>query len=249
MADWAALRRELDAWAEAGMVATLWWRDDDAERPGAALDRLLGLAQSSRTPIALAVVPAGAGAPLADRLEGVEGVDVLQHGWKHQNHEPPPAKKCELGAARPRSAALADLERGARRLGAVFGPTTVLVPPWNRIREDLLEALPAIGISGLSRFGPRSTASPAAGLSQTNTHVDIIDWRARRFAGAAPPLHALVSHLAGRRRGAVDAAEPTGVLSHHGIHDEQCWRFLSELLRLTREHPAARWTAPWHETR
>ncbi len=30
-----ALRRELDAWAEAGRTATLWWRDDDTSAPGA----------------------------------------------------------------------------------------------------------------------------------------------------------------------------------------------------------------------
>ena len=43
----------------------------------------------------------------------------------------------------------------------------VLAPPWNRIRQDLLTKLPAIGIRGVSGYGaraePRAGAGPAPG--------------------------------------------------------------------------------------
>ncbi|HUA50624.1 MAG TPA: hypothetical protein VMB81_00595, partial [Candidatus Sulfotelmatobacter sp.] len=64
---WNALEREFAQWAAAGRTATLWWRDDDAVAPSAALDRLLTLG-AGRAPVALAVVPEPAGEPLARRL-------------------------------------------------------------------------------------------------------------------------------------------------------------------------------------
>ena len=49
MAEWPDLIAELDRWEEAGQVATLWWRDDDAVAPTARLDRLLSIARESRS--------------------------------------------------------------------------------------------------------------------------------------------------------------------------------------------------------
>jgi hypothetical protein len=60
---WSDLIDEFDRWRDAGRVATLWWRDDDAASPSERLDRLLSI--SGDIPIALAVVPAAADARLA----------------------------------------------------------------------------------------------------------------------------------------------------------------------------------------
>ena len=43
---WDWLRRELDRWADSGLSASFWWRDDDATGPGAELERLLQLSDS-----------------------------------------------------------------------------------------------------------------------------------------------------------------------------------------------------------
>jgi hypothetical protein len=55
-AEWCDLVDELDRWEEAGRVAQLWWRDDDAVAPTPALDRLLDVAAG--IPLSLAVIPA-----------------------------------------------------------------------------------------------------------------------------------------------------------------------------------------------
>jgi hypothetical protein len=242
--DWAALERELDAWAAAGDLATLWWRDDDAQAPGVALERLLAIAERSELQVGLAAIPALATDDLFERLDDAPAV-VLQHGWRHFDHAGRGEKKSELGPQRPRDEVLADIARGAQCLQRRAGLVEILVPPWNRIRSDVLDALVPLGIRGLSTFEPRGSARPAPGLSQTNTHVDIIDWRAGRgFRGEAGVLRDLVAHLASRRSGAVDGREPTGILSHHRVHDERCWSFLAELFRLTSVHPAVRWLEP-----
>ena len=65
MTGWDSLQAELDLWRARNRQATIWWRDDDAVRPGPALDRLLDLASRHDAPLALAVIPAAAETALA----------------------------------------------------------------------------------------------------------------------------------------------------------------------------------------
>jgi hypothetical protein len=240
-ADWADLERELDIWGAAGRTATLWWRDDDAVRPTPALDRLLALAAG--VPLALAVIPGRAIAPLAQRLHSCPGLRVLQHGWMHANHAGADEKKCELGPQRPLPLIAGELAAGWRRLAGLFGPLAiaVLTPPWNRMSEDLVPLLATAGYLGLSTAGPRRQAEPSPGLRQVNTHADLAAWPSGRFIGSASALGLVVAHLAARRAGRVDAAEPTGLLTHHLVMDRESEIFIARFLALTREHRAARW--------
>ena len=65
----------------------------------------------------------------------------------------------------------------------------------------------------------------------------------RPAASSAPPwrLGRIVGHLKARRAGAVDIAEPTGLLTHHLVQDRETAGFIVRLLNVTRHHPAARW--------
>ena len=236
---WDALARELDLWGAEGRTATFWWRDDDATVPTPALAALR--AAAGGIPIALAVIPAGATLELAGELRNWPAASVLQHGLAHANHETPPTKKTELGAARPARHVTADLARGWELL-APFDPLPVLVPPWNRISPDLIGRLPALGYVGLSTFTPRSRPFPVPGLLQVNTHVDLIDWRGGGgFAGTDGVIAAAIRHLYARRSGAADPDEPTGLLTHHLVHDAACQEFLERFTAATCQHPAARW--------
>ncbi|MFI5017857.1 MAG: polysaccharide deacetylase family protein [Dongiales bacterium] len=241
---WQRLVGELDRWAPG--TASFWWRDDDAVAPSPALERLLGLGSQ---PIALAVIPAEMSPALAGFLAGPHfagRVDVLQHGYAHRNHEPPEAKKAELGAARPSTAVLEELGRGARLLAAAFGTQAlpVLVPPWNRIVEPVIDLLAGEGYRGLSTqgFQPPEAASWRRGILQVNTHVDIVDWRGGRgFIGREAAIEGTVGHLAARREGRAAAAEPTGLLTHHLVLEDAAFDFTAEFLARTAEHPAVQW--------
>jgi hypothetical protein len=244
--DWADLECELGAWERAGQNATLWWRDDDAVASTPALQRLLDLAASEEqpTPLALAVIPARADAALAQALSKADHVVALQHGYAHTNHAAPAGKKAEFGVDRDSSAALVDLRAGSQRMHALFDDRAlpVLVPPWNRIDPALIGRLGDLGIGGLSTYGPRAPTSRTGGIIVVNTHVDIINWReGRRFLGIEGCLQLAISHLAARREGRVDPGEPTGLLTHHIIHDEDVWSFLAALLQRTSKHPAVHW--------
>ena len=84
---------------------------------------------------------------------------------------------------------------------------------------------------------------PEGPLPRLDTHVDLVDWRGgRRFAGADAVLGALAAALAARRNAGM--AAPTGVLSHHLVHDAAAWRFLERLLAWGEEAPGVRWVRP-----
>ena len=228
MSSWDDLARECAAWGESGRLATWWWRDDDAVQPTAALEELLRVAHG---PIALAVIPAGLQPDLAPRLRQSREVAVLQHGFAHRNETPAGGRKSEFPDERDLGAVENDLTAGLRKLSESFGAQflPVLTPPWNRIGGRAVAILQSIGFIGLSRYLPRP-APQVDGLNLVNTHVDVIDWRGNRgFLGEAAALDLFVGHLRARRAGKVDADEPTGVLSHHLVHDPATWRFLEKL--------------------
>ncbi len=246
MSNWRALADELDRWAGEGRVATLWWRDDDAARLVPKLERLFALRLHAGVPLAMAAIPATIAEETVAAFESADQIEVLQHGYTHRNHAPLGERKSELGTGRPTAMALAELTAGRRRLGALFGARVldVLVPPWNRISVALVNRLGAIGFSGISAYGPRTCVRPAPGLRQVNTHVDIIDWHATRgFIGDGEALAMAVGHLRARRANAADGDEPTGLLSHHRVHDEAAWAFVATFLEATAAHPGARWVS------
>jgi hypothetical protein len=241
-AAWRGFSDEIARWRDAGRVADFWWRDDDAARPDPALARLLALSADSAIPLALAVVPLGADAALLAGLG--ETVSVLQHGTDHRNRAGPGEKKTEFPVDEPPRAAIERLATAREQLRAKAGHrfVPVLAPPWNRLPRPLVPHLAAAGYRGLSQYGTRSSHYSTNGLKQVNTHIDIIAWHAGRgFAGEAQALEAAVRHLSARRDGVADAAEPTGFLTHHAVHDAAAWDFLQRLFETTRAIPGIEW--------
>jgi len=244
---WSDLLDEFDRWRDAGRVATLWWRDDDAAGPSDRLDRLLST--SGDIPIALAVIPAGADPRLAAWLEDrsrsrqTARLFVLQHGWRHQSHAVD-GKKSEFPPERSHRAVECDLAAGRMRLVALFEARAlpVLAPPWNRFDCRFLSLLADCGLGGISSVGPRRSVRAAPGVVAANVHVDLVAWSGDRgFIGEEAALRGLIGHLHARRSKGIDAEEPTGILTHHLVQDEATDTFLRKLAAISGVHRAARW--------
>ena len=234
---WQALEEELTRWRDAGRTADFWWRDDDATAPSALVRQLLQLSKRSGVPLALAVIPLGAAPEL---FEALGAATVLMHGTDHRNRASAAEKKSEFPLAESEAEAIARLAAARERLERLAGGSflPVLAPPWNRFKRSLIARLPESGLHGISGYGARLSGQP--GVTEVNTHVDIIDWKTRRFMGEAAALRAAVKHLAARREGSADAHEPTGWLTHHELHDAPTWLFLEQLFERTRKS-GARW--------
>jgi len=223
--NWREFEDELARRRKAGRPAQFWWRDDDAAAVLPALKEIIQLSEKSKVPLALAVVPEAAEPELFRLLH--DRVTVLQHGTDHRNRAAAGEKKTEYPGGEPIEAALARISDGFGRLRTFAGKRffPVLTPPWNRVRKDLLTKLPAIGIRGVSGYGARTSAEPAPGLRQVNTHVDIVAWRqGRRFIGESEALSKAIQYLKGE--------EPLGWLTHHAVHDAAAWTFLERLFTL-----------------
>ncbi|MGH1589144.1 glycosyltransferase [Methylobacterium phyllosphaerae] len=226
------LTRALDAVAARGLRVPLFWRDDDVVAAGPDLDRLIALAGTHGIPLLLAAIPAGIEPSLSWRLETAKGVSVAVHGLAHRNHAPPGQKPAEFGAHRPLETRLAEAAAGLRIAGERLPEASLLpvfVPPWNRLAPDLAEALPGLGYRGLSAVpGP---ATP--GLRRLDATLDPIDWRGTRaLRDPETMLGALAAELLRTPE------RPLGLLTHHRVHDEALWTFVTALLAHLCNHPA-----------
>jgi len=235
----AGLDAHLDWFAERGQEVRFWWRDDDAIEPTEDLDRLLAIANKHDVEVGLAVIPRDATEALAQRLENEPRAIVLQHGWQHKNFQlkEKGEKAAELGSRRDPDELIAQLAEGRDRLTELFGEKFVpaVVPPWNRIAPEISRRLPEIGLPGLSTF----TWHNVPRAHQVQSHVDIIKWKKdRRFIGWQSALARLDLQFCRRR---TNPEEPLGILSHHLAHEEGCYIFLNEFLKIAAHHPGAEW--------
>lgn len=238
---------ELDQWACEKRVAQFWWRDDDAQDVSERLKKMLGVARSFDVTIGLSVIPAKLKTRLIDVLEHAREAQVLVHGFAHENHARPGQAKRELGGTRTLEEIVSDVTRGQALLRDAFGKRVlpVLVPPWNRIAPSALAQLPRLGFRGVSTWKPRLSAKPAPGLTEVNTHLDLIDWRRGRVIKDERSVAGLLLRkLRWRRARRQRATEPLGLLTHHAYWTSAKERVIVRLLETTRNHPAAMWHTP-----
>jgi len=240
---WSDLIDEFDRWSDAGRVATLWWRDDDAAGPSERLDRLLSI--SGDIPIALASFPpAGADSRLAACLHTPlvapnSASFVLQHGWRTratrsmQKSESPERSRRAVRTIWLRADAVGDAFRSSLSFGSGA--------PWNRFYCRSCRSCP-IAASLEYRVWARGDRFARHRRRCGHVHVDLVAWTGDRgFIGEGAALRGLIGHLRARRSKGVDAGEPTGILTHHLVQDEATDTFLRKLAAITGGHRAARW--------
>lgn len=241
MAELEDLARELDIWKAEGTIATFWWRDDDLTEPTAALDRLLNLSNRFDIPLSLAVIPQKASPALLDHLQDCT---ILQHGFQHLNYAAEGAKKSEFPDSRDLEEIGEAIEIGKGILSDIFKDQfyPVFVPPWNRIGPAAITLLARLGYVGLSRYQPRAQIYVDKDLVEINTHIDVVNWQSNREAvDDSLLIDKILNHLQARRTNDIVKDEPTGLLTHHLVHDEDIWASIFSILSFLSEHESVRW--------
>ena len=73
-----------------------------------------------------------------------------------------------------------ELARGGAMLAALFGKRAVpvMVPPWNRITQEIVPELVGLEFRKLSTYTARETVTPTKGLVICNTHLDVLRCKA-----------------------------------------------------------------------
>lgn len=240
MSDWQMLADEIQLWSS---PVQFWWRDDDAVANTGALQRLLMLADQFTIPVHLAVIPHSLQASLSviNKAQHRRNCYVLQHGYDHQSYALEGQRKIELGGSQDVPELLQKLTLGQQLLQSRFGEQylNILVPPWNRIADDVACALPDVGYVQLSVLGSKKQSETDFNL---NVHIDIIDWKQRCFAGEEVILTKLVSYLRDTRLAGLSAdIKPCGLMTHHLDHDLNCWLFISNFFEFCQQQDNIEW--------
>ena len=236
---WGALGREVARWRRAGHAPCLWWRDDDARRPCAALERLCALSATHGAPVALAVIPDVDLTELAAAIAPWPLVRAIQHGCDHVDRNQGGGFSAEFSPASPPEEIAAVIEAAWARLKSATNAAPIYAPPWNVVTDNVSTALVRTPLEAVSLYGAERNA--AGGLPQINAHLDIMRWRPARFRGSAVILRRLSDLLRARRRSAA-WDEPVGILTHHRNLDPDAWEFLAALLDWsTAEASQVRW--------
>jgi peptidoglycan/xylan/chitin deacetylase (PgdA/CDA1 family) len=218
-------------------------RDDDAHEPGLPLDRLLALMRRYQAHCLVAVIPARAGEPLAQRLRGEPLARIAVHGFEHKNNALEGSRAEEMAVALGMEIIRERLTSARNRLISLFGEGAGhwYVPPWNRIAPSVAAELPDLGYRAISTFAGQSF-NLGERLAELNTHVDFIDWKRGRIGHEGPVLAAkLAAELEKARQ---EGFRPVGLLTHHLAHDETVWSCLESVLAIGATHPAAGWEDP-----
>jgi hypothetical protein len=249
---------ELDRWANRGLTARFWVRDDDASDVSEQLYRLSDLARRHGVPIGLAVIPARMTQALAQFVKSSNFFPMC-HGWKHTNYGTS-AKPGEFGPERPLSLRVADARLAYQAFTDHFGRTKVIfVPPFARATDDLVAALIEIGFAGISNgpsrletkltlysWMPAFRVSSGTILPRFDAQIDLIDWtqfdpdnhKLMKSRGRDEIDAALAGYLRVRRRGFISLQSPIGLLLHHLVHDQTIWQTCDELIGFLRNHKA-----------
>ncbi|MFK5977815.1 MAG: polysaccharide deacetylase family protein [Rhizobiaceae bacterium] len=221
-----ALHQELDLWQSAGKKPRLFLRDDDAIEVTSALDKLIGPCEKFGIPLLLATIPKPANEALGARILKSPLVRGAVHGYRHKNHSPMGEKTCELGNHRPLDTVIGELKEGREKLLELFDGnlSDIIVPPWNRIHDQIINRLQEIGFNGLSTHAWLKHKMP---LPMINTHVDIMHWSAGTIGREHNwVLNQVTYNLEiARQKG----GRAIGILSHHLAHDDKAWAMLDKL--------------------
>jgi len=108
-------------------------------------------------PLDIAVIPDALSEQSADvinaLLDAGDRVAIHQHGFSHNNHQLS-GRSCEFGTDRKRKQQRDDIEKGQKKLAAVFESQVkpIFTPPWNRCTSDTAVALQSLGFQYLSRI-------------------------------------------------------------------------------------------------
>ena len=235
--DFDDLARELDLWAEAGRVARFWWRDDDAIAPTPALTQLLDLSDAHRIEVAVAVIPATASDALAGRASSRADTPRSCSTAMRTRTMRRPASRRSNAAASGRSTRCS---ASSARAGGGSQSCSARAPSRSSPRRGTASSgrcstrLGEAGFRGASAYGPRARDGRGARprRRQCACRSDELaraplrrrrqgaERRSRRAQGAA-------------RRGATEADEPLGLLTHHLDHDAELWDFLDDFFRAT----------------
>ena len=229
------LRECLELVQAEGKEVQIFFRDDDIDEDEESLIRLLDLFLAHGVPLNLAVIPDLLTEATVKRLHTrelwiPESLGLIQHGWKHVNHEQE-GRKCEFGISRSLADKFNDIARGKSRLEDAFGPRfyPAFTPPWNRCTQDTFGVLDELGFVVLSKDREKESVQGHR-FQEISTTLDLYRWKG---GATLEPADVIVKTLISQ----LWELDTIGILLHHKVMDVTALTFLDQLLNELRRCP------------
>jgi hypothetical protein len=207
----------------------LFFRNDDLGWDPANFARLVTLFARHDQKLNAAAIPS----LLTDRLveesipysyQAAPFLQVVAHGWAHQNFEAE-GKKCEYGPARESRDVFRELADGNLALKERFeNYFPCFVPPWNRFDNRFLPLLKEAGFLMLSRERESAQKVQAAPIPEFNVCLDLHT----RSGGERLEAKDIYRQLAALHEAGRDHA---GVMLHHAKMTDADFATLDEVLK------------------
>ncbi len=233
------LNDEIDFWRAEDRKVRFFLRDDDAVSDTPPLRKLVELSKRSDTPILLAIIPKMADKSLAKLVQETPLVTPAAHGYAHISHTPQGYKPCELDRFRPLEVVIEEMKAARAKLAGLVGEgiSALLVPPWNRIHEEIIPHVGDAGFAGISAKGWQRDPTP---VPMVNVHMDIIHWSGGVTGRDREWIYLnLAENLEAARK---SGWKPVGILTHHLVHDDRAWDSLEAIFEIAKQCEA-KWIA------
>ncbi|MDE1919905.1 MAG: DUF2334 domain-containing protein [Candidatus Omnitrophica bacterium] len=196
------------------MSARLFIRNDDVWRLDDEFRYFFDSAMDRGIPVVHAVIPGRMDRGLVGFLRRAKEktpfmLDIVQHGWAHDNHSVDAGTKFEFGPGRSLKNQREDIRRGLESMRRAFGDlfTPAFVPPYHGYDERTLQALSGEGFkifsAGSRRPGRRRAWIEIPALISFTRY----DQGRKSICRAAQVLAGLTRQ--------VDRQALSGVLTHH----------------------------------
>ena len=209
----------------------VFFRNDDGGWADKRLQQLTNEFIQQELPLDIAVIPDALSERSTDvisaLLDAGSRVAIHQHGFSHNNHQLS-GRACEFGTDRNSKQQKDDIEKGQKKLAAVFGSQVkpVFTPPWNRCTSETAVALQSLGFQYLSRIigsAPIESVMPELPVA--------IDWLKKR-KGKRLNTAELIEYISGLLN---TDDEIIGVMLHHEHMDQEDRILLSQFIESLRQ--------------
>jgi hypothetical protein len=206
----------------------VWFRDDDVKNRSAKTEKFLSFLSSQEVKYSFAAIPYFVDKDLGFLFSQYKNLNVLVHGYKHENHADISLGKNEFPLDRFDSNRF-ELMQGLDLILRNFEISQVrkiFVPPWNNFNSKSCQSLEDFGYQAISCYRNYLPLQLSL-VKRIDAHIDVIDWK----AGRVKNLHEIYIEM---KSLLLEGSYSIGFLTHHLVYSEEQIQLLTEVFKLMR---------------
>ena len=205
-----------------------WFRDDDVKTNSLNTEKFTEFLLSENILYSFAAIPYFVNKELGILFSKYENINVIVHGYNHENHATAKVGKSEFPLERLILNSN-DLSQGLKLIEENFSQhqiRKIFVPPWNNFNSQNCLDLENLGYKAISCYR-NYLPLELNNLKRVDTHIDVINWK----VGKVKSIHEIFSEL---KSLLIEEIYSIGFLTHHLVYFQEQVDLLSQIFHLMR---------------